>query len=423
MQIIENHIVKEKIYTQKLENGLTVIIMPKKGIQKKSIIWATRYGSIDNKFIIPKETEETTVPDGIAHFLEHKLFEQENGTNSLDVLSALGANPNAYTTTDHTAYYIETIDNFEENLDEFMNYVQSPYFTDENVEKEKGIIEQEIMMYNDHPAWQVYLNTLKALYKNNPINIDTAGTKETISHINKEILYKTYNTFYHPSNMVLFAIGDFEPNILLEEIKKRLTKKEMQGEIKRIYPEEPIEVNEKRIEQKMDINLPLFVLAYKDDVPNENIIKKHITIQIILNMLVGKSTKTYKDLYEQGLLLVEPDTQHEFSKTYAFSTISGQSKDPNKVIEIIKQEIEKVKTSGFKQEHFDRIKKMVYGEYIKEYNSTGDIGRMFISDYLNGINSFDYLEVFAQINKEYAEQTLKELFTEKRNAISIVWNK
>ena len=423
MVVIENNIVKEKIYIEKLESGLTIMIMPKKEMQKKFFIIATKYGSIDSKFVIPNEVEETFVPDGIAHFLEHKLFEQENGINSLDTLSALGANPNAYTTTDHTAYHIEPTENLTQSLDEFMHYVQNPYFTDENVEKEKGIIGQEIVMYDDHPTWQVYLNALKALYKENPINIDTIGTAKTISHINKEILYKCYNTFYHPSNMVLMAIGDFIPEEILEEIKKRIINKENQGEIKRIYPEEPKEINKKQIEKNMDISVPLFAIAFKDDIPDENIIKRHIGIEILLNMLIGKSTSSYKALYEKGLLLVEPDLDYEYSKTYAYTMISGQSKDPNKVIETIKNEIENFKKNDLDLEHFERTKKKIYGEYITEYNSISDIGRMFVSDYLKGINSFDYLENFEQITHEYAKQILKELFVEEKMGISIIWNK
>ena len=183
MQVIENLKVKEKAYIDKLKNGLTLIIIPKKGIQKKYIIWGTHYGSNDNKFIVPGESKITEVPKGVAHFLEHKLFEQENGTNSLDVLTALGVNANAYTTNDHTAYLYECTENFYEALDEFMDYVQNPYFTDKNVEKEKGIIGQEIGMYDDDPGWQLYVNAMDCLYEKNPIKIDTAGTVETISKI------------------------------------------------------------------------------------------------------------------------------------------------------------------------------------------------------------------------------------------------
>ncbi|MCL2342007.1 MAG: insulinase family protein [Firmicutes bacterium] len=222
MQIIKNDKVKEKLYIERLSNGLTVMIIPKKNIQKKYVIWATNYGSIDNEFTQPGETEKTVVPDGIAHFLEHKMFEQENGTNSLDALTALGVNANAYTTNNHTAYLFECTDNFYPALDELMNYVQHPYFTDENVEKEKGIIGQEIMMYDDYPEWQVYMNAIKCMYKNNPVNLDIAGTIETISKIDKEVLYKCYNTFYRPSNMIMCFSGDFEPEKIVEEVRKRL---------------------------------------------------------------------------------------------------------------------------------------------------------------------------------------------------------
>ena len=169
MQIIENSKVKEKLYIEKLKNGLTVMIIPKKDIQKKYIIWGTHYGSNDSTFIVPGETQITEVPKGVAHFLEHKMFEQENGKNSLDVLTAIGVNANAYTTNDHTAYLFECTDNFYPALDEFMDYVQHPYFTNENVEKEKGIIGQEIMMYDDYPEWKVYLNALESMYHNNPV--------------------------------------------------------------------------------------------------------------------------------------------------------------------------------------------------------------------------------------------------------------
>ena len=222
MREIENKNIKEKCYMEKLENGLQVIIIPKKEIQKKYIIWATKFGSIDNTFIDSTTGEKVVIPDGVAHFLEHKMFEQKNGVDSLYVLMALGLDANAYTTNDHTAYLFECTDNFYEGLDELMDYVQNPYFTDQNVEKEKGIIGQEIGMYDDDPGWQLYINAMDCLYEKNPIKVDTAGTVETISGINPEMLYKCYNTFYHPSNMVLTVVGDFEPETILAEIKKRL---------------------------------------------------------------------------------------------------------------------------------------------------------------------------------------------------------
>ena len=245
MREIENKNIKEKCYMEKLENGLQVIIIPKKEIQKKYIIWATKFGSIDNTFIDSTTGEKVVIPDGVAHFLEHKMFEQKNGVDSLYVLMALGLDANAYTTNDHTAYLFECTDHFYEGLDELMDYVQNPYFTDQNVEKEKGIIGQEIGMYDDDPGWQLYINAMDCLYEKNPIKVDTAGTVETISGINPEMLYKCYNTFYHPSNMVLTVVGDFEPEAILAEIKKRLKDNEARGEITRIYPEEKLEINKK----------------------------------------------------------------------------------------------------------------------------------------------------------------------------------
>ena len=216
MKVIECLKVKEKAYIEKLENGLKIIIIPRETSNKKYIIWGTHFGSIDNHFIMPDTNEEVFIPDGVAHFLEHKMFEQPNGTNSLDNLMSLGIDANAYTTNDHTAYLFECTNNFYKGLDEFMDYVQSPYYTDENVEKEKGIIAQEIRMYDDDPEWQLYMQILDCLYKGNEIKIDIAGTVESIEKINKDILYKCYNTFYHQSNMVLVVCGNF----VTEEILK-----------------------------------------------------------------------------------------------------------------------------------------------------------------------------------------------------------
>ena len=421
MQIIENSKVKEKLYIEKLENGLTIMIVPKKEIQKKYVIWGTNYGSNDSKFVVPGESEVTEVPKGVAHFLEHKMFEQESGINSLDTLTALGVEANAYTTNDHTAYLFECTENFYPALDELMDYVQHPYFTDQNVEKEKGIIGQEIMMYDDYPEWKVYLNTLEAMYHEHPVKLDITGTIETISHINKDILYKCYNTFYNPSNMAMVICGDFEPEKLLEEIKKRLVKKNANGEIKRIYPKEPETIVKEKIEQNMDVSEPLFTIGIKDKIATEKEkVKKHLAIEILLNMIIGKSSKLYQELYNNGILYTVPSFDYEFSRDYAHILITGQSKEPEKVYEKLKQEIEKVKQDGINSEEFERIKKMLYGAYVREYDEPGDIARMFLADFFKGINSFEYLEELTIINEQYVEQILKETFNENKMVISVI---
>ncbi len=422
MKIIESTKIKEKAYFEKLENGLNIIIIPKENTNKKYVIWGTNFGSIDNRFIMPGSNEEVFIPDGVAHFLEHKMFEQPNGTNSLDTLMALGLEANAYTTNDHTAYLFEcSSDKFYEGLDELMDYVQSPYFTDENVEKEKGIIGQEIMMYDDDPGFKLYLNTMDCLYHKNAVKLDIAGTIESISKIDPDVLYKCYNTFYHPSNMTLVVCGNFKPEKLIEEIKKRLKHKENQGEIKRIYEVEEDSINRKIKETNMEVSVPIFMIGYKDKLPNsEEIVKKHIAIEVILNMLIGKSSELYKELYNNGDLLAEPDLDYEFSKQYAHVLISGQSKNPQVIYERFKTEVEKFKKNGLNEEHFERIKRKIYGDYVTEYNSVGDIARMFLSDSFKRINSFDYIEKYNTVTREYVEQVLREVFDEKKMVLSVV---
>ena len=425
MQVIENLKIKEKVYVEKLENGLTIMIIPKPNTKKKYITWGTNFGSIDNHFINPKTKEEVKIPDGVAHFLEHKMFEQKNGTNSLDTLSSIGVDANAYTTNDHTTYLYECNDNFYEALDEFMDYVQNPYYTDENVEKEKGIIAQEIKMYDDHPFWQVYMNAMECLYKNNPVRIDIAGTVEEINKIDKDTLYTCYNTFYTPSNMLMVVSGDFVPEELIKEIKKRLIKNENVSEIKRIYPEEPEEVNKKQKIVQMDVNNPLFVIGFKDTVleNKEELVKKHIAIEILLYMLIGKSSKLYQKLYKEGLIMSGLDLDYEFSKQYAHITISGQSKDPEKLAEEFKKELENLKQKGIDEKVFTRVKKKMYGSYVIEFNDVVDIARMFMGDYFKGINSFDYIETHKQVDKEFTEEILRECFDENKMILSIVRGK
>ena len=421
MKIIENSKVKEKVYIEKLENGLTVMIIPKKGIQKKYVIWGTNYGSNDSKFVVPGEENETEVPKGVAHFLEHKMFEQENGVNSLDALTALGVDANAYTTNDHTAYLFECTENFYPALDELMDYVQHPYFTDENVEKEKGIIGQEIMMYDDYPEWKVYLNAMEAMYHEHPVKLDISGTIETISRIDKDILYKCYNTFYNPSNMAMVVCGDFVPEELMKEIKKRLIDKKANGEIKRIYPEEQEEIVKEKIEQNMDVSQPLFAIGIKDKLADtKERVRKHIAIEILLNMIIGKSSKLYKELYDEGILFATPSLDYEFARGYAHILITGQSPKPEEVFNRFKNTVEIMKKTSINSEEFNRIKKRIYGDYVKEYNDVADIARMFLADFFKEINSFDYLEEINTVNEQYVEQILKEIFDDKKMIISVI---
>ena len=283
-------------------------------------------------------------------------------------------------------------------------------------------------MYADYPEWRVYLNAMDAMYHNNPVKLDIAGTIESISKIDKEILYKCYNTFYNPSNMALVICGDFKPEEIIEEVKKRLIETKSNGEIKRIYPEEPRGIVKEKIEQKLEVSQPLYAIGIKDSRENCNtenkneIVKKHLSIEILLNLLIGRSSELYKNLYNEGIIYEQPSLDYEFSKTYAHVILTGQSTNPEVVYERFKKQVEKFKTNGINEQDFNRIKKMIYGGYVKELNDVADEARIFLSDYFKGINSFDYIEEIEGINVEYLKQVLDNVFKEEKMVLSIVKN-
>ena len=419
MQILENSIIREKIYIEKLDNGLDVIILPQK-TRKKYIVWSANFGSIDNKFYSIENNEIISVPDGIAHYLEHKLFEQENGNNSLDVLTSLGVDANAYTTNDHTAYLYECTENFDEALDEFMHYVQNPYFTDENVEKERGIIEQEIMMYKDYPEWELYMNALKCMYKNNEINIDVAGSKESIAKITPDYLYKIYTTFYSPENMVIVLAGDFKPEEIVKKIKQRITLKKREGKISRIYNTEPKEIVQKYIEKEMDVSIPNIMIGYKDNNINQIDVKKDIALQIIGDMLLGNSSDYYEKLYNSGILVNPPIFNYEFSKTFSHVLIQMQTEHVKEVINELSDQIKDILDNGIDNSKFENAKRKVYGDIIKDFNDVSDIATIIVSDYFKGILPFEYIENFNIISKEYVYNVFKEVFREDMKVVSVV---
>ena len=420
MQIIENKIIKEKLYIEELENGLKVMFIPKKDTNKKMAIIGTKFGSIDNYFINPKTKKEVIIPDGVAHFLEHKMFEQADGTNSLDTLTSMGVEANAYTTNDHTAYYFEAIDNFEPAFKELLNYVFNPYYTDENVEKEKGIIAQEIKMYDDDAISKVFLNALECMYEKCPVRLDVAGTVESINKINKEILYDCYNTFYNPSNMILSISGNFEPDYIFNLIKNNLKNNEKQEKIQRIYPAEPEQIYSKYKEEKMDVSIPAFVIGIKDKVEKENIVKKELILNILLNYLLDENSDLYKELYNEGLLISEPDLEYEYSDIYSHMMIFAYSKDPKKVYEKLKSKIKELQKKGLDEKTFIRVKNKIYGRLVTSYNSPAQIGRIFMRDYMNNIISFDYLNEWNSINLENANKELQNRFLEDKMVLSIV---
>ncbi|HGT0000694.1 TPA: M16 family metallopeptidase, partial [Clostridioides difficile] len=423
MEKIVNDILKEEVYYEKLQNGLDVYFMPKRGFMKKYAILATNYGSNDLEFVPIGEDKKIRVNEGIAHFLEHKMFEQPDGGDAFDKFSKLGVNANAFTNFTMTAYLFSATENFYESLEHLIDYVQTPYFTDENVEKEKGIIAQEIKMYNDDPDWNVYFNCLKAMYVNYPARIDIAGTVDSIYKITKEELYKCYNTFYNPGNMALFVVGDLDVEKVIDVTKKSNNYKvdKLSKSIERFYPEEPEGVKEKEVIEKFPISMPMFNIGFKDSnvgLKGKELLRKEIVTDILVGMLFKKGSKLYEDLYMQGLINENFGAGFSSQVDYAFSIIAGDSKEPKKVKEIILDYIEKSKKEGLSKEEFERTKKKKIGSFIKCFDSINFIGNSFISYVFKDINLLEYLDVIKDITFEEVEERLKEHFKEEYCVIS-----
>lgn len=417
----------ENLLYRKFDNGLKAYVLPKKNFNKVYAVYSTKYGSIDNEFVVPTTGERLKVPEGIAHFLEHKMFEMPYG-NVFDKYAELGTSSNAYTNYTNTTYLFSTTSAFEESMRLLLEFVETPYFTKESVEKEKGIITQELRMYEDDPEWQVMLNLLKALYHRHPVRDDIGGTVESIQNINVDTLYKCYETFYHPSNMVIFVAGAVDADKVFEIIEERENKrgKLSQGEIKRIYPEEPDTVNKPRIDVKLSVSRPLFLMGFKDnDVGYDGIelLQKEIITHILLEIIFGKSSLTYEKLYEEGLIDDRFSFGYEGQKGYGFCTIGGETKDPEKLKDMLVTSIDEAKEGGLKEEDFERVRKKYLGDYIQGFNSLEFIANSFVSYYHRNINIFDYPEVLKRITLEEAERRLREFFDFDRMAVSTVYPK
>jgi Predicted Zn-dependent peptidases len=419
---IDYELARETVYSYEHESGLKAFVIPKKGYSKKHATFSTHYGSINNEFILPGEDKATRVPDGIAHFLEHKLFEQEDGS-IMDKFSALGSSPNAYTSFNQTVYLFSCTDRFDENFKLLTSFVQNPYITEESVEKEKGIIGQEIMMYQDNPGWRTFFNLLGSFFANNPVRTDIAGTVESISKINRDKLYKCYNAFYHPSNMVILVVGDVEPQSVFEHVAASIKPVKPQGEIKRIFPEEKASINKKYTEQVLAVSMPQFQMGFRDnklDTKGVENLKQEIAVKILLEMLMGRSSEFYNTLYNEGLLNSSFEYDYTIEENYAFSVFGGESSDPLAVRDRFSDVLNKVARNGLDKESYERIKKAMFGRTIRQFNSIERISHNFISVYFKGVNIFDYLGVYDKITIEYMKEIFDGHFNLDNLAVSVI---
>ena len=416
---IKNERIGDRYFEIDHSSGLKIYVYPQKGRSSTYAVIGTKYGAINTKFKYKDSEEIITVPDGIAHYLEHKLFESEDG-DAFSKYAKTGASANAYTSFDTTCYLFSCTENFEESLRILLDLIQSPYFTDENVQKERGIIGQEIKMYEDEPSWKVMFNLLGAMYKNHPVKVDIAGTIDSISHINPENLYECYNAFYNLNNMVLCVAGNVNPEQIIK-IADQCLKPSEKRVPETIFPDEPYEIVEKRVEQHFEINMPSFQLGFKEKASIKSLTAKQICeTDIILNTIASGSSKLYKKLLDENLINDTFGYEYFEGTGYAAIIFSGESKDPDKAAEIIKEYVKKLHETGISNEDFERAKKDIYGRNVSMLNSPENIANAMLSLYFANRELYNMVECLANTTLEDVNNRLKKQLDVSNCALSVV---
>lgn len=419
-EIISNVRTGEK-YTRVLhDSGLEILIWKTEGHSVKHALFGTRYGSVNTTFKTSDDPDFVTVPNGIAHYLEHKLFENED-CDVFDLYAQTGASGNAYTSFDRTCYLFTCTDNFIPSLRILLDFVQKPYFTEETVRKEQGIIGQEIRMYDDSPDWKVFFNLLEGIYHENPVRIDIAGTEESIAQINADLLYRCYNTFYNLHNMVLAIAGDVDEDEILS-VCDRLLKPCENKELVSIVPEEPDTVKDSYREQSFEVAVPMFNLGFKSKpVSNDDIVRETVLCNMAEELLMGETSELYKTLYDGGLI----------NSAFYFETFSGdgffvpifggESRDPEKVRKMLGDEIKRRINEGFDPESFEIAKKQYYGSLIKGLGSPESIATGLINAGLRGTgDAFSVIEEVANASLEDVNACLKTRFDTDNSTLSVI---
>jgi predicted Zn-dependent peptidase len=423
MDILNYEQLNEKLYTEQLSNGLKVYILPKEGFQKTYATFSTRYGSVDNHFQASGEAE-IKVPDGIAHFLEHKMFEEPTG-DIFATFASQGASANAFTSFDRTAYLFSATEQINANLTTLLDFVQNPYFTDENVEKEKGIINQEITMYQDNADWRSYFGLIEAMYETYPIHIDIAGTIESIKEITKETLYSCYHTFYHPSNMMLFIVGGIDPVQVMQLVRDNQAAKEYtaKGEIRRIFQDEPKGVAMRLKTTKLPVSLPKYLFGFKDAPPHVEgleLLRHELTMKVMMDVLFSPSSTMYQLLYDENLISDNFGYEYNCERDYAFSIIGGDTKDPEALLARIKQLLGEVMETGIAEEDFIRSRKKKMGGFLRMLNSPEAIANEFTKYQFKGSDLFAMLQVYQEMTLDQINASLRKHFNWEQMAASLV---
>ena len=406
----------DSYYKIRHSSGLTVYVYPKKGYRSAYAIIGTNYGSVNNCFSLD-DGEKITVPDGIAHYLEHKLFESAEG-DAFTRYAETGASANAYTSFEKTCYLFSCTDRFEESLEILLDFVGDPYFTPETVAKERGIIGQEIKMYDDSPDWRVMFNMLEKMYHNHPVKIDIAGTVESIAQITAEKLYDCYNTFYNLNNMALCVAGNVTAEQVLAICDKMLKPCE-KHEIHSYFEEEPYEIVEPYVEQTFPVMMPMFNLGFKEKAEHLDE-KKLAQTDILLSMLASPTSRLYRDLMDANLINSSFGYELFEGPGYRAVIFGGESRAPRQAAEMIKQYIAKVKAEQPDREDFEISKKAIYGDSISALNSVSSIANIVLSHHFSGHEPFTYLEAVAATTYEDICVRLSEMLDVTNCTLSVI---
>lgn len=409
--------VGEALHHAVLDNGLTVYLLKKTGYEKTYATFTTKYGSIDRRF---KTEDWIDVPDGIAHFLEHKMFEKEDG-DVFQKFGRLGASANAFTSFTRTAYLFGATSNVSENLRTLIDFVQTPYFTEASVEKEKGIIGQEIQMYQDNPGWRLYFGLIEAMYAEHPVKIDIAGTIESISAITAEDLYRCHQAFYHPSNMVLFVVGNIDPDTILAEITANQAEKTFVAplltEREKIQEPTPVHLAERIIE--MDVSVPKVMIGYKD-VPRagKDGMKQELIVELLMHALFDTTAPLYAELYAEGLIDDAFSFDYTSEETFAFAVLSMETPNVEPFVDRITSALDR--PLSLDAETLNRKKRMMKGQFLKALNSPEFIANQFSRYALTGGNMFDIPDLLDAITLEDLYAAYDRLFQNDQRTVCIV---
>ncbi len=419
MQIKEftNEFLSETYYKINHPSGLTIYVLPKNGYKTAYAVFGTDYGSVDTTFSV-EGGKEISVPDGIAHFLEHKLFESEE-LDAFERYAQTGASANAYTSFDKTCYLFSCSDNFEKSLEILLDFVKHPYFTQQTVEKEQGIIGQEIKMYQDNPDWEVLFNLLRAAYKENPVRIDIAGTVDSIAQIDADLLYDCYHTFYNNSNMVLAVAGNVTPEQVIKIADEQLKSEEPVRIERKFKPEEETIVQD-YIEKDMHVEVPKFNIGFKESPFNPIELKYNIAMSIALDLICSKTTDFYTELLEKELINSSFGTEHFCGRGFNMIIFGGESDKPEEVKEALLKRIAELKETGIDATEFEAIRRKKYGNEVQHFNDVDSLANGMVTMHFNGYGLFDIFDVYRSITKEDVDNVIRNSFDESKCVLSVI---